>query len=54
MAALGRFLPFAAFWAELLHRTTLLQCVRRESANSRRSLKDVHVLAGLLTGSFES
>ncbi len=34
MATQGRFLPFAAFWAESLHCKTMLRCVGRESAKS--------------------
>ncbi len=36
-AVQGRFLPFAAFWAGSPHGTIMLQCDRRESANSGRS-----------------
>ncbi len=37
MTPMGRFLPFAAFWADSLHCTTMLQCDRPGSAKSGQS-----------------
>ncbi len=37
MSPLGRFLPFAVFWADSLHSKTMLQCDRRKSVRSSRS-----------------
>ncbi len=37
MTTMGRFLPFAAFWADSPQCSTMLQCDRRESARKSQS-----------------